>query len=52
MRQGFVEIMWLEETRGVTTTTPDKSDVVRHDRLRWFGHLECKNVDDWMSAGL
>ena len=20
------------------------------DRLRWFGHLECKSVDDWVSA--
>ena len=24
--------------------------VVRHDRLRWFGHVERKNGDDWVSA--
>ena len=24
--------------------------VVRHSRLRWFGHVECKNGDDWVSA--
>ena len=23
------------------------ADVVRHGRLRWFGHLERRNVDDW-----
>ena len=26
------------------------TDVVRHGRLRWFGHLEQKCVDDWVSA--
>ena len=26
------------------------ADVVRRGRLRWFGHLERKNVDDWLSA--
>ena len=26
------------------------ADVVRRGRLRWFGHLECKSVDDWVSA--
>ena len=26
------------------------TDVVRHGRLRWFGHLERKSVDDWVSA--
>ena len=26
------------------------ADVVRGGRLRWFGHLECKIVDDWVSA--
>ena len=26
------------------------ADVVRHGRLRWFGHLECRSVDDWVSA--
>ena len=25
-------------------------DVVRRGRLRWFGHLERKSVDDWVSA--
>ena len=24
--------------------------VVRHDRLRWFGHLERRSVDDWVWA--
>ena len=24
--------------------------VVRHGRLRWFGHVECKSGDDWVSA--
>ena len=24
------------------------ADVVKHGRLRWFGHLEHKNVDDWV----
>ena len=26
------------------------ADVVRRVRLRWFGHLERKSVDDWVSA--
>ena len=26
------------------------ADVVRRGRLRWFGHLECKSVDDRVSA--
>ena len=26
------------------------ADVVRHGKLRWFGHLECKSVEDWVSA--
>ena len=26
------------------------AEVVRHGRLRWFGHLEGKSVDDWMST--
>ena len=25
------------------------ADVVRSGRLRWFVHLERKNVDDWVS---
>ena len=26
------------------------AEVVRRGRLRWFGHVECKNGDDWVSA--
>ena len=26
------------------------SDVVRHGRLRWFGHIERKEPDDWVST--
>ena len=26
------------------------ADVVRRGRLRWFGHLEHKSVDDWVSS--
>ena len=26
------------------------SDVVKRGRLRWFGHLERKSPDDWVSA--
>ena len=26
------------------------ADVVRHGRLRWFGHLDHRSVDDWLSA--
>ena len=26
------------------------ADVVRRERLRWFGYLERKSVDDWVSA--
>ena len=26
------------------------ANVVRLGRWRWFGHLECRNVDDWVSA--
>ena len=26
------------------------AEVVRHGRLRWFGHVERKSGDDWMSA--
>ena len=29
---------------------PCVADVVRRGRLRWFGHLECKSADDWVSA--
>src|SRR5260221_13406436 len=25
-------------------------DVVRHGSLRWFGHVECNNKDDWVAA--
>ena len=26
------------------------ADVVRRGRLRWFGHLEYRSVDDWVST--
>ena len=26
------------------------AEVVRHGRLRWFGHVECKSGDNWVSA--
>ena len=26
------------------------ADVVRRGRLRWFGHLERRSVDDWVSV--
>ena len=26
------------------------SEVVRRGRLRWYGHLERKSTDDWVSA--
>ena len=26
------------------------SDLVRQGRLRWFGHVERKDADDWVSA--
>ena len=26
------------------------ADIVRHGRLRWFGHLERKGRDDWVST--
>ena len=26
------------------------AEVVRHGRLRWFGHLESKSWDDWVLA--
>ena len=26
------------------------ADVVRRGRLRWFGHLERRSVDDWVLA--
>ena len=26
------------------------AEVVRHCRLRWFGHVECECGDDWVSA--
>ena len=25
-------------------------EVMRRDRLRWFGHVKRKEVDDWVSA--
>ena len=26
------------------------AEVVRHGRLRWFGHVEHNNEDDWVLA--
>ena len=26
------------------------TDVVRQGRLRWLGHLECKDSNDWVSS--
>ena len=28
----------------------DVSDVVRRGRLSWFGHVERKSVNDWVSS--
>ena len=28
------------------------ADVVRRSRLRWFGHVERKNEDDWVLASI
>ena len=36
----------LNERMGVV----DVADVVRRERLRWFGHLERKDKNDWVSA--
>ena len=36
----------LNERMGVVGV----ADVVRQGRLRWFGHLEPKGKDDWVSA--
>ena len=36
----------LNSFLGVSRVT----DVVKRGRLRWFGHLERKCVDDWVSA--
>ena len=29
---------------------PSDAEVVRRGRLKWFGHVEHKNGDDWVSA--
>ena len=42
-RRRSVDLYNLLGIRSVT-------NVVRHGRLRWFGHLEHKGVDDCMSA--
>ena len=26
------------------------ANMMRHGRLRWFGHLECKSIEDWVLA--
>ena len=38
--------MWICSLLGVQSV----ADVVRRGRLRWFGHLERRSVDDWVSA--
>ena len=38
--------MWICSLLGVQRV----ADVVRHGRLRWFGHLEHRKVDDWVLA--
>ena len=40
--------MWIcsLQSFGVQSVT----EVVRHGRFRWFGHVERKSVDDWVSA--
>ena len=32
------------------TGVQNVAKVVRRGRLRWFGHVECKSGDDWVSA--
>src|SRR5664279_5613014 len=36
----------LRERLGIVSV----SDIVRQGRLRWFGHVERKDTDDWVSA--
>ena len=38
--------MWICSLLGVHSV----AEVVRQGRLRWFGHLECRSEDDWVSA--
>src|SRR5664279_4835153 len=36
----------LRERQGIVSV----SDIVRQERLRWFGHVERKETDDWVTA--
>ena len=38
--------MWIFSLLGIESV----DEVVRRGRLRWFGHVEHKNGDDWGSA--
>ena len=38
--------MWICSLLGVQSV----AGVVRRSRFRWFGHVERKNGDDWVSA--
>ena len=38
--------MWIFSLLGIESV----DEVVRRGRLRWFGHVEHKNGDDWVSA--
>ena len=39
-------VVWICSLLGIQSVV----DVVRRGRLRWFGHLEHRSVDDWVLA--
>ena len=49
---GYEECRWRIESEVFYSLLSIQSvtEVVRHGILRWFGHLECKSGDDWVSA--